>query len=121
MGVLYAIATAIATLGVREHYLIDLVVAVPLTVAVHAGAGLLEQKEETKARLLAAFGGIAMTVAWLLVIRYGTASLRNAPEIASVLVLATLAASAWLFFRSETEYRQEARVKADGGAKAAIA
>ena len=44
-----------------------------------------------------------MTVAWLLIIPYGTASLRNAPEIASALVLATLAASVWLVYRSETE------------------
>jgi len=121
LGAFYAIATAIATLGLREHYLIDLVVAIPLTVAVHAGAGLLEQNEETKARLFAALGGLAMTAAWLLVIRYGTASLRNAPEISSVLVLATLAASAWLIFRSETEYRQMAGVKPHEGVKAAIA
>ena len=44
-----------------------------------------------------------MTVAWLFIIRYGTASLRNAPEIASALVLVTLAASVWLVYRSETE------------------
>ena len=44
-----------------------------------------------------------MTMAWLFIIPYGTASLRNAPEIASALVLATLAASVWLIYRSETE------------------
>ena len=99
----YATATAIVTLGLHEHYLIDLIVAVPLAVAVHAGTGLLEQKKETNAQLLAALGGAAMTVAWLLIIPYGTASLRNAPEIASALVVATLAASLWLVCRSETE------------------
>ncbi len=102
-GAFYATATAIVTLGLHEHYLIDLVVAVPLAVAVHAGTGLLEQKQETKAQLLAALGGAAMTVAWLFIIRYGTASLRNVPEIASALVLVTLAASVWLVYRSETE------------------
>ena len=99
----YATATAIVTLGLHEHYLIDLIVAIPLAVAVHAGTGLLEQKKETRAQLLAALGGAGMTVAWLFIIRYGTASLRNAPEIASALVLVTLAASVWLVYRSETE------------------
>ena len=102
-GAFYAIATAIVTLGLQEHYLIDLIVAMPLAVAVHAGTGLLEQKKETNAQLQAALGGAAMTVAWLFIIPYGTASLRNAPEIASALVLATLAASVWLVYRSETE------------------
>ena len=96
-------ATAIVTLGLHEHYLIDLIVAVPLAVEVHAGTGLLEQKKETWAQLLAALGGAGMTVAWLFIIRYGTASLRNAPEIASALVLATVAVSVWLVYWSETE------------------
>jgi hypothetical protein len=109
-GAFNAAAMVVVTLGLHEHYLIDLVVAVPLAVAVHAGTGLLEQGNGAKDRLLAALTGAAtMTVAWLFIIRYGTASLRSVPEIASALVLATLASSVWLVFRSEHE-----RLKVEG-------
>lgn len=100
-GALYALATVVATLGLREHYLIDLVVAVPFAVAVHASVSPIGQRADTRAKLVAVLGGAAMTGAWLLTIRYGTASLRGAPSIASLLVIATILASGWLLFRSE--------------------
>lgn len=106
---LYAVATIFATLGLREHYFIDLVVAVPFAVAVHAGMGLIERKGDRRMQLAATLGGMAMTVGWLLVIRYGTGSLRGVPWIASCLVLATTIASAWLIFRSEAEKRASRR------------
>lgn len=105
-GAFYAAATVVATLGLREHYLIDLIVAVPFTVAVHAGMGLVERSADKKTQLVATLGGAAMTVGLLLVLRYGTAWLRGVPWVASCLVLTTLLASAWLIFRSEMERRR---------------
>lgn len=113
-GAIYAVATIIATLGLREHYLIDLVVAVPFALAVHAGMGLMEHKGSRRRQFVAALGGAAMTVGWLLVIRYGTAPLRNFPSAATCLVLATILVSGWLTFRSEAEKRTSASAPSAG-------
>ena len=91
-------ATVASTLGLGEHYLVDLVVAVPFTVAVHGLASFAGAGEKCRARVLATIGGLAMTAAWLLAIRYGIDSLRGMPWLASAMVLATVAASVGLLF-----------------------
>lgn len=102
-GAIYAVATIIATLGLREHYLIDLVVVVPFALAVHAGMGVMEHKGSRRRQSVAALAGAAMTVGWLLVIRYGTAPLRDFPSATTCLILTTIVVSGWLIFRSEVE------------------
>ena len=84
----------IATLGLREHYLIDLVVAVPFAVAVHVGMGPTERRGDKRGQLVVTLAGAAMTVGGLLTIRYGTACPRHVPSLAPGLVLATTVASA---------------------------
>jgi hypothetical protein len=105
-GVAFAIAMLAATLGLREHYLIDLVVAVPFTVAVHGLASLSGSGANSRRHVLAIVGGAAMTIGWLLVIRYGTDPLRSAPWAASLLVLTTIATSAFLFLGIDDRSRQ---------------
>lgn len=94
----FVAATFASTLGLGEHYLVDLIVAVPFTVAVHGLASFTGAGEKWRARALAAAGGLAMTAAWLLAIRYGTDFLRGMPWLASAMVLATVAASVGLLF-----------------------
>lgn len=91
-------ATVAGTLGLGEHYLIDLVVAVPFAVAVDRLASLTGAGKDRRADVLAAAGGLAMTVGWLLAIRFGIDFLRGVPWLASAMVLATFAASAVLLF-----------------------
>lgn len=91
-------ATVASTLGLGEHYLIDLIVAVPFTVAVHGLASFTGAGEKWRARALAAAGGLAMTAGWLLAIRYGTDFLRGMPWLAPAMVIATVAASVGLLF-----------------------
>jgi hypothetical protein len=101
-------ATVIATLGMREHYLIDLVVAVPFTVAVH---GLLSLYDADGWRFRAAapaVGGILLTAAWYLIMLFGIAALRSAPWMASALVLVTIIASGWLLCSFEREAELDA-------------
>ncbi|MBS0220023.1 MAG: phosphatase PAP2 family protein [Proteobacteria bacterium] len=102
-AIVYTVGTVIATLGLREHYLIDLVVAVPFALSIHAGMSLFERNGDNRMQVGASIGGAAMTVGWLLLIRYGMAWLRGIPSIATFLVLVTLLLSAWLIVRSEAQ------------------
>lgn len=94
----FMIATLISTLGLGEHYLIDLVVAIPFTVAVDGLVSLISSTATNRRQVVATVGGAAITGAWLLILRYGVESLRGMPWAASWLVLGTLAASGWLLF-----------------------
>jgi hypothetical protein len=96
---LNAIGIAVATLGLREHYLVDLIVAIPFTVAVHGFVSMLERQAGWRTQATAAIAGSILTGGWLLIIRYGTGPLRSVPWIASLLVLGTLIFSAWLYLR----------------------
>jgi hypothetical protein len=94
-------ATVIATLGMREHYLVDLIVAVPFTVAVHGLVSWYDAAGRRSHAAATAIGGTILTAAWLLTIRFGIGPLRGAPWMASVLVLVTMIASGWLLYRLE--------------------
>ena len=76
--------TLLATLGLGEHYLVDLVVAVPFTVAAMAVCALQFRR--------AGIAG-ALTLAWLLYLRFGLPVSVPSPIAAWVGVLVTLAIS----------------------------
>lgn len=91
---LFVLVTLLATLGLREHYVIDLVVAIPLALATTWFLAAFDREAPAGPFLARAGLAFAMVMAWLLVVRFGTASLREVPWLAAVLVLATLAAAA---------------------------
>ena len=80
MGVLSAvflILTALATVGSGEHYLADLIVAIPLALTVQAS--LIQSRSEW--RLAALTAGSVLTLAWLIAFRTGLAlSLLGGPS-----------------------------------------
>jgi hypothetical protein len=76
--------TLLAALGLGEHYLVDLVVAVPFAVAAMAAC--------TRQFRRAAIAG-GLTLAWLLYLRFGLPVLIPSPLAAWVAVVATLAVS----------------------------
>jgi len=82
MGV-YVALTALATLGLGEHYLIDLVVAVPYALAIMAFCSDVPER-----KLPMAFGA-AMVFFWLIALR----SISFHPVVAFSLVLATVTIS----------------------------
>ena len=82
----YVALTALATLGLGEHYLIDLVVAVPYALAIMAFCSDVPER-----KLPMAFGA-AMVFFWLIALR----SISFHPAVAFSLVLATVALSAVL-------------------------
>ena len=74
--------TLLATLGFGEHYLIDLVVAVPFTLAVQA---------VSTRQLAPAAGWIGLTIAWCAYLRWMLPVLPISTITAWILVLATIA------------------------------
>lgn len=82
----YLALTALATLGLGEHYLIDLVVAVPYALAIMAFSSDVPER-----KLPMAFGA-AMVFFWLIALR----SISFHPVVAFSLVLATVTLSVLL-------------------------
>ncbi len=66
---LYVSLTALATLGLGEHYLVDLMVAVPMGLALQA----LWWRKRSNFRLVAIGVGVAITFGWLIAFRTGAA------------------------------------------------
>jgi len=84
--------TTLATMGLGEHYFIDLVVALPFTVAMTAAATSSVPMESAERRL-ALFGGGALTLMWLALLRSGINWTHVFPALSWSIVVATLVVS----------------------------
>lgn len=83
---------ALATLGLGEHYLVDLVIAVPYIVAMYAlcvRAGAVQPKAIRSAVIF----GLGATLAWIVALRTGSRLIAAVPGLAWLAVAATLVAS----------------------------
>jgi hypothetical protein len=69
IAAVYLVLTALATLGLGEHYLADLMVAPPLVAAVQAACTRIAVKE----RWIALASGAGITLLWLVALRTGAA------------------------------------------------
>ncbi len=85
----YVLLTVVATLGTGEHYLADLVVAVPFSLAVEA----LWTPSQGITRYAALAGGTSLTLIWLLALRYGSEIFLLTPIIPWACVIASTATS----------------------------
>jgi hypothetical protein len=101
-AVLFAGATLFATLGLREHYLIDLVVAVPLSVACYAVGSVLDGDGPWQRKVPAVLGGAALTALAILAVHYGIDALRAVPGLAAFAAVATMALAFALHAAGET-------------------
>lgn len=79
---LLVVLTVMATMGFGQHYLIDLIVAVPFTLAV---------QEVSERQWFPAIINGALTIAWLLALRFDAALLHEPAFLAWALVVGTLA------------------------------
>ena len=77
LALTYVALTIIDTLGTGEHYLADLAVALPFSIAVQALWARV--REQTRYAVLA--GGTSLSVIWLVVLRYGTRFFLLSPAI----------------------------------------
>jgi hypothetical protein len=89
---IYVVLTVVATLGTGEHYLADLAVAVPFSVAVQA----LWTRSHHKARYRVLVAATGLTLAWLIVLRYGTNFFLLSPTIPWGCILVSTVASLML-------------------------
>jgi hypothetical protein len=91
---LFLAGTSFAVLALGEHYLIDVIVAVPFVLMFQAaftrsGAG------NARPRHVALWGGAAVTLAWLLTLRFGIYTLVAWPALAWTAIAVTLGFSMW--------------------------
>jgi len=91
-ALLYLLVTFIATMGIGEHYFVDLVAAVPFALTVEA---LCQSSIPLRPRLLPLFAGLALTFMWLALVRFGTPLLLKSSVIPWM--LAALSTAAVLF------------------------
>jgi len=94
----FVVFTVVATLGTGEHYLIDLVVAVPFTLMV-LGLFCLTLPWNNKHRLAAVAAGLAGTLGWLVLLRYGRPVFWLSPIVPWGLAMATVGGASWMEWR----------------------
>jgi hypothetical protein len=88
----FALFTVLATLGSGEHYLIDLVVAVPFCVMVQ-GLFALSLPWRNTQRLGSILLGLSMVLLWLSILRFANPVFWVSPVIPWTLVVVTIVAS----------------------------
>lgn len=93
--------TVLATLGLGEHYLIDLVIAVPFIVAIQALC-FRSLPWQSSAKWQSIAGGGGMTLFWILLVRFAP-EVFLVPGFTWVLTIATVVASIMLYRPLERE------------------
>jgi hypothetical protein len=95
---LLGVFTVLATLGLGEHYLVDLVVAIPFTLAVQAAcmpqAGALRRVSR-----MVFLGSVLLVAGWYALLFYGVSRLQYPISITCGFSLATVTIVVWLEWR----------------------
>ena len=92
---LFVFFTVLSTLGLGEHYLIDLVVAYPFALMVQALSSFIIPLRDAR-RMVPLLAGMSITLAWLGLLSYATKLFWISPLLPWSLVLATVAVSIFL-------------------------
>src|SRR5579871_3653743 len=82
--------TVIATLGIGEHWFVDLIVAFPFALFLQALVSY-SLKWSDKRRLVPLASGLAVTLAWLIALRYGSTIFWTSPIVPWALIVGTIA------------------------------
>jgi predicted membrane-bound spermidine synthase len=88
----------LATLGLGHHYLIDLVVAVPFSLAFQA-MFLRRLPWNHRDRLVVIGLGLSLWIGWLIALRFGIELFRGIPLLSWIAISATIASSAHAYRR----------------------
>jgi hypothetical protein len=86
--VVYIALTVAATLGIGEHYLVDLVAGVPFALFVQAVVWPGDKPRFTD-RAITAASGLALTLVWLMLVRFGAKWMLVSPILPWALIVAT--------------------------------
>ncbi len=93
LGGVFLVGTLGATLALGEHYLVDLIVAVPFVVVVEAIAANPFAPQHRGPKLQGLVGGVVMIAIWLVAIRFGAVFLQGLPVVPWLMTAATLGIS----------------------------
>jgi hypothetical protein len=88
---IFLVGTLLAALGMGEHYLVDLIVGLPLSLAVYAGC-MPASSTYRKQRRDAFLGGIVLLAIWYALLFFGVELLLSSTFVAWGISLATTAA-----------------------------
>lgn len=108
-GALFLVFTLLATLGLGQHYIFDLVIAVPFSVAVRSAFARKIPWSADPKRYGFAFG-VSVALTWLILVRAAPNLLLAAPWLVRVLTLLSVAGGWWFELGL---YREEERLAAD--------
>jgi len=86
----------VATMALGEHFFVDLVIAVPVTVAVQALC-MTPLRLNDPLRQRAVVWGIGMWLGWVVALRFGILVFKFAPGLSWIAMIATISASIWLY------------------------
>ncbi len=104
----FVVFTLLATLGIGEHYFVDLVVAFPFALMVQA-ACLYPLPFRSGPRRAAFLFGTFASLSWMALVSFAIPLFWISPVIPWTLVVATIAASSWLIHGLQSEMMQEER------------
>jgi hypothetical protein len=93
---IYVVLTTVVVLGLGEHYIADLVVALPFSVLVQAICSSPSIDPSTRSK--AGIGSVLLVTVWFLVLRYGSAFFMLSPIAAWSCAIVSTGASATLLF-----------------------
>jgi PAP2 superfamily protein len=98
----FVIFTVLATLGIGEHYFVDLVVAFPFALMVQALC-LYPLSFKSGARRAAFLFGTLASLAWMALLSFAIPLFWISPVIPWTMVVATISLSIWLMYRLQNE------------------
>lgn len=99
VAIVFVMGTALATLGLGEHYLIDLIVACPFALMIHA---TFLTTAPLQLRKTSAFAGVGATLAWFAMLSFDNRFFWTARAVPWLAVIATVAGASWLVYKLGT-------------------
>ncbi len=93
--VFFFVATVISTLGLGEHFFVDLIAAFPFALIIHA-ACLPNVPFSDARRVIALVSGLGMMVAWIALLRFGLSLVWINPAVPWLLSATTVALTVFL-------------------------
>lgn len=94
----------IATMALGEHYFVDLVIAVPVIVAVQALC-MTTLPWNSPLRRRAIIAGVGIWLAWVVALRYGIPLFKAVPGLSWLAMAGTIVASIWLYLPLVTAFK----------------
>jgi hypothetical protein len=113
----FVIFTVLATLGIGEHYFVDLIVAFPFALMVQSLC-LYSVSLQQSRRGTALLFGTLVSLAWMALVSFATPFFWLSPVIPWTMVIATISASSFLAHRLQSTEVGKTRVQLEAVAEA---